>query len=238
MDMSSSTNMSLGAADIRENRERRGLTQEEFAEEVGVDVTVVKAWESGERLVPKRRMASVRSVLGMDEFTESFGRQALSRRVGELAKQRREELGIGRVPFSKEIGLGSDRTLVQFEFGRTVPIDSSLMKIEKGLGWRIGAVEGILRMVNRKASEVLMEELDAEDALTLERASHGLPGVAPLAFVSNEDLIAELDRRLASYVMPAPRPYGQHLKKDVQDLYGLAASTNSEHLEDDDPADS
>ena len=237
MDMGN-THMSVGAADVRANRERRGLTQEELAKELGVTVEVVKAWESGERLVPKRRMATVRSVLGMDEFTESFGRQALLRHLGALAKQRREELGLGRQPFAREIGLGSDRTLLQFEFGRTLPTGQSLMKIEKGLGWRVGSVEAMMRQVNRKASEIRMEELDAEDALALEQPSHGLPEVAPLAFVSNEDLIAELNRRLASYTAPAPRPYGAHLKKDVKDLYGLAASTNSEHLEDDEPTDS
>ena len=225
MDMS--MNMSVGAADVRENRERRGLTPEELAEEVGVSVEVVKAWESGERLVPKRRMATVRSVLGMDEFSEAFGRPALLRRLGELAKQRREELGIGRVPFSKEIGLGSDKTLVQFEFGRTLPIDQSLMRIEKGLGWRVGSVDSVLRMVNRKASEIRMEELDAEDSLTLAAQSP-----RSLSLYSDKELLEEVGRRMAARSAQHPHLMSESQERDPKNMYGLAASTNTEHLED------
>jgi transcriptional regulator with XRE-family HTH domain len=220
MDMGN-TNMSVSADDVRENRERRGMTQEELAREVGVTVELVKAWESGERLVPKRRMATVRTVLGMDEATELFGRPALLRQLGALAKRRREELGLGRQPFAKEIGLGSDRTISQFEFGRTVPSSASQTRIEKGLGWRLGAIEDTLRMVDRKATDISMQDLDAEDSLHI--AAQSGPG---LALVSNEDLLAELARRLSK----TPTPFKNH---DVQNLYGLAASTNSEHLEDD-----
>lgn len=215
-----SMHMSVSSDDLREYRERRSMTQEELAREVGVTVELVKAWESGERLVPKRRMATVRTVLGMDEATELFGRPALLRQLGALAKRRREELGLGRVPFAKEIGLGSDRTLSQFEFGRTLPTGLSQTKIEKGLGWRLGAISDTMRLVDKKATDIVMESLDAEDSLHI--ASQTGPG---LALVSNEDLLAELARRLSK----VPAPFGN---KDPQNLYGLAANTNSEHLED------
>ena len=149
-----------------------------------------------------------------------------------MAKQRREEIGMGRPSFAKEVGLGSDRTLVQFEFGRTLPSGASQRKIEKGLDWKLGVIEEVMRMTDRKASDIDMQELDAEDSLYL--ASRG--GVdplnpRPLRYVASEDLLEELRRRLES-AAPPPRLYGKP-KPDVKDMFGLAASTNVEHLEDD-----
>lgn len=157
----------------------------------------------------------------MSEVRE-FGPEALLRQLGRLAKQRREEIGIGRVPFAKEAGLGSDKTIVDFEFGRRLMNGTNQRKVEKALGWRLGVIDDVMRMVDRKASDIRMEELDAEDSLYL--AAQGGLG---LALVSNEDLIEELKRRLAK--VPAP-----FQNRDPQNMYGLAASTNSEHLEDED----
>lgn len=149
-----------------------------------------------------------------------FGPEALLRQLGRLGKQRREELGIGRVAFAKEAGLGSDKTIVDFEFGRRLMNGTNQRKVERALGWRLGAIDDVMRMVDTKASSITMESVDAEDSLHL--AAQGGLG---LALVSNEDLIEELKRRLSK----VPAPFGN---KDPQNLYGLAANTNSEHLED------
>ena len=154
-----------------------------------------------------------------------FGTEALLRQLGRLAKQRREEIGIGRVPFAKEAGLGSDKTVAEFEFGRRLMNGTNQRKVERALGWRLGVIDDVMRMVDRKASSITMELLDAEDSLHI--AAQSGPG---LALVSNEDLLAELARRL----LAAPAPMQNH---DVQNLYGLAASSNKEHLEADESED-
>lgn len=212
---------SITGEQIRAAREMVRMTQRQLAEEVGVSLRTISSWERGES-VPRNRAAAIMEVLNIPPADEpEFGRMALLRRVGELGKQRREELGLSRVPFSKEMGLGSDKTLVSFEFGRAGLSGTSYRRIEKGLGWRLGVIDDVLRMKDRKASSISMEMLDAEDSLHLDQVS----GVRPLALVSNEDLLDEIRRRLVS--SPAPLQ-----NDDVQNLYGLAALTNSEHLED------
>lgn len=150
-----------------------------------------------------------------------FGQKALLRQLGRLAKQRREEIGIGRVPLAKEAGLGSDKTIVDFEFGRRLMNGTNRRNMERALGWRIGVIDDVMRMVNRKASSIKMEELDAEDSVYLDR----MAGFKSLEAVSDEALLDELSRRLL--MLPS-----RVESTDPKTLYGLAASTNSEHLED------
>lgn len=220
MDMSNSVN----GEDIRSHRERDMMTQEELAERLGVPVEQVADWEAGTRSVPKARMGVIRDVLSIGELKTEFGREALLRRIGQLAKERREQIGIGRVPFAKELGM-SDSTIRDFEFGRRAPMGSTQRKVEKGLGWRYGAIDDVLRMVDRKASNISMEEIDAEDSL---RVGHDMPGMRPLAFASNDELLAELRRRMeGGEAFPKPESGGESAE-----LYGLAASTNVEHLEE------
>jgi transcriptional regulator with XRE-family HTH domain len=151
------------------------------------------------------------------EQDREFGREALLRRLGQLAKQRREELGLGRVTFAKEAGLGSDKTLQDFEFGRRLAHGTSMRKIERALGWRLGVTDDILRDVNRKAASISMEDLDEFDSQ---------PG-GTLAQITTQELLAELIKRLSTLQQVVGKPAGQ-------ELYGLAASHNMEHLEDED----
>lgn len=218
---------SVNGEEIRSYRERWMMTREDLAEKVGVPVGVVADWESGTVTVPKASVPAVRKVLGMDELRPEFGPEALLRQIGILAKQRREEIGMGRVPFAAEIGVGSDSTIRDFEFGRRIPSGTTQRKIEKGLGWRLGVIDDVMRMLDRKASTITMEELDAEDSL---RVGHEIPGMRPLAFASTDELLGELRRRLEGGT-----PFQKtELPAQDQELYGLAASTNAEHLEDED----
>lgn len=227
-------NIQIDPEDIRSSLESWGMSRQELAEKVGVPVKAVIEWEQGITPVPEGKVGAVRKTLDIGgESVPEFGPAALLRRLGQLAKQRREEIGLGRPRFAKEAGLGSDRTLVQFEFGRTLPSGASQRKIEKALDWKFGVIEDVMRMTSRKASDITMEELDAEDSLYL--ASRG--GIdplnkRPLRYVSSEDLLEEIRLRLES-ATPPPRLYGKP-KPDVKDMYGLAASTNVEHLEEDD----
>ena len=213
-----SMGMSITAEQIRAARERLEMTQQDLADELGVSLRTVGNWERGDT-VPRNRMAPLADVLRLAVLPE-FGEEALLRRLGSLAKRRREELGLTARAFAIEANI-SDKTIREFEFGRQLPIGTTRAKIEKALGWRPGIIEDTIRQVGRKASNIQMEDLDAEDSLHL--ASAGGPG---LTLVSNEALLAELGRRLRLGVTSGAEP-------DVRDLYGLAASTNSEHLEDD-----
>jgi transcriptional regulator with XRE-family HTH domain len=214
--------MDISAEDIKNGRERLQMTQQELADEVGVSKRTIGGWERGES-VPRNRMAALAEVLGMESVSE-FGHNAMLRQLGMLAKRRREELGLPRQGFSKEIGLGSDRTLVNFEFGRTLPSGTSQRKIEKGLGWRLGVIDELMRMTNRKATSIEMENVDAEDSLYLESQ-----GVKSIELFSDDELLAEVRRRMTES--------SRHLSQAAQNMYGLAASTNTEHLEDEDEQD-
>jgi transcriptional regulator with XRE-family HTH domain len=210
---------SFTAEDIKNGRERLRMTQQQLADELGVSLRTVGAWERGES-IPRNRMAAIAEVLGGEGVSE-FGAKALLRRLGQLAKQRREEIGIGRQQMAREAGLGSDRTIVEFEFGRTLPSGTSQRKIEKALDWRSGVIDDTMRMVNRKASDITMESLDAEDSLYLESQ-----GVKSIELFSDDELLAEVHRRMSAS--------SRHLSEAAQNMYGLAASTNVEHLEGED----
>lgn len=215
---------SVDPDEIRSIRESLGMSAQELAESVGVSVKTVVEWEHGTSAVPTGKVKAVRKALNMStDPTPEFGQKALLRRLGQLAKQRREEVGLGRPSFAKEAGLGSDKTVTQFEFGRVLPSGTSQRKIEKALGWKLGVIDDVMRMVDRKASDITMEHVDAEDSLYIQ--SQG--GIRGLELVSNDDLIAELKRRLEKTSQP--------MQANVKDMFGLAASTNAEHLEDEDP---
>lgn len=152
-----------------------------------------------------------------------FGRDAILRRIGQLAQQRRGELAaerghqFGRVAFAKMAGIGSDSTVRDFEQGNRLPNTLTLRRMEKALGWGSGAIERVMAQVNRKASDITMEDLDEFDSG--EKAS-------ALSRVGTIELIEELKQRLEDL----QGSFGG--RPDMQDLYGLAASTNREHLED------
>ena len=156
-----------------------------------------------------------------------FGREAVLSRLGQLAKQRREELGISRVTFAKAADLGSDSTMRDFEFGRRLPHGQTLRKIEKALGWRLGVVDDMLLNEDRKASSIHLEDLDEFE-----------PGEAkPLDMIPTVDLLNEVISRLTNIksALAAPNTAIQDVfpyRKDVRDMFGLAASTNVEHLEE------
>jgi transcriptional regulator with XRE-family HTH domain len=212
---------SLDGTEIRSYRESLGMSIQELADIIGVKMSAVVEWENGTKDVPQEKVASVRKALEMNgESLPEFGHGALLRQLGKLAKQRREEIGLGRVPFAKEAGMGSDSTVRDFEFGRRLMSGTNQRRIEKALGWRLGVIEDMMRMVDRKASTITMEELDAEDSVYI--AAQG--GIKGAALLTNEELLAELGRRLSQ--VPSP------MEARVRDMFGLAASTNAEHLED------
>jgi DNA-binding transcriptional regulator YiaG len=219
----------ISADEIKTGRERQRMTQQQLADAVGVSLRTVSSWERGQS-VPRNRAAVLADVLDLSiDRGPEFGQAALKKRIGALAKQRREELGLARVPFARHIGLGSDKTLQDFEFGRRVPQGTSVRKIEKALGWRLGVVDDILNGPDRKASDLQMEDLDEFEP--------GQP--MPLDRVPTSELLAEVIRRLGALqsALGSPQPSIQDVigvAAPHKDLFDLAASDEREHLEDDD----
>jgi ribosome-binding protein aMBF1 (putative translation factor) len=80
-----------------------------------------------------------------------FGSEALVRRLGSLAKQRREEYGHNRISLAKEAGIEPDETIEDFEFGRNLPPEDTRRKLEEALSWKVGAIDEAMRMANRPA---------------------------------------------------------------------------------------
>jgi DNA-binding transcriptional regulator YiaG len=213
---------SISSEQIRAGRERMGMTQQELAEHVGVSLRTVGNWERGES-VPRSRLAVLADVLEIEDPREEareFGREALIKRLGYLAKRRREEIGIGRVPLGKELGI-SDATIRDFEFGRHLPTGRVINLLERGLEWRPGAVEDVMRQVDRKASSIGMEDLDVVDSQPVPQS---------LASIPTQELLREVIRRLSVLEGSAGLP--------TQEMLGLAASSHiPEHLEGDEDDD-
>ena len=208
--------MSISASQIKDARERLRMTQQELADGVGVSLRTVGSWERGES-VPRNRLATLMDALELSEGEGAgpeWGRGALLRAVGRLAKQRREEFGLSRVNFAKEVGL-SDSIVRDLEIAHHVPMSKSLWKIEKGLGWKRGSIEEVLES-GWRAAHVSMEDFD-DEAVAFPEPNVGLRNVP------TDALLAEVMRRLS--VLQA----GLGSKPD----FDLAASSNREHLEDD-----
>lgn len=121
----------------------------------------------------------------------AVGYEALVRQVGMLAKRRREEIGLSPGQLVKETGIESDEILLAFENGKNLPPEATQRKLEKALDWKLGVIGEVIRMTDRPAGTLTMEELDAEDSLYL--ASRGV--LPSLSLVSDGDLLVEVARR-------------------------------------------
>lgn len=194
------------------------MTQQQLADEVGVSMRTIGNWERNEA-IPRNRMGALMEALEMGDQGPEFGHDALLRRVGQLMKQRREELGLGRLAFAKHAGVGSDKTIKDLEFGRMLPLGSTLRRIEKGLRWRLGSIDDVMSSESRKASTIRMEEVDSHDSS---------PKVQLQAFTTLE-LLDELRIRLENL-----QKFVGGATPNAQELYGLAAMGHvPEHLEED-----
>lgn len=150
-----------------------------------------------------------------------FGREAMARRLGQLAKQRREELGLSRAALAVHAGIGSDATIRDVEYGKIIPRRGTIYKLEVALGWRPGSFMDFIENEKRKASSVEMEELDDYDSAV----------VNPLANISTIELLDVLIERLRG-LRENMGPTGESML--TQDLLGLAAMGHKpEHLDED-----
>jgi transcriptional regulator with XRE-family HTH domain len=212
--------MEITAEQIKAARERRQMTQQELADEVGVSLRTVGSWERGES-VPRNRMAAVAEALDIDVAggQRDFGPAAIRRRMGVLAKQRREQLGLSRVSFAKHAGM-ADQAVMDFEFAKRWPRTATLRKFEDALGWKPFITEDILGS-SQRASTLELADLDNPEVI----APSG--GSVPLRGIPTNELLAELGRRFQEL-------QAQSAPVAAQPDYDLAASHNAEHLEDED----
>jgi hypothetical protein len=152
------------------------------------------------------------------EAVREFGKEALKARLGELARLRRsKDLGISREALAAASGIGSTKTIRDFEFGLTVPQEINKARFEKALGWRAGAIDDVLSMTSTKASSITMDMVDSPS-----RA----PSARPLKGYTTAELLKELLVRLPRMVEAE-----EGAQQDTQFLYGLAANNDPSHLE-------
>ena len=147
-----------------------------------------------------------------------YGQEAMMRRLGLLAKQRREEMGLGRVAFAELAGLGSDSTVQQFEFGQRWPRPQTLRKLEVALGWRNQVIDELTEDSRRAASSVTFADLD-RPAET--------PAPKPLSAFSTAELLREVASRVDTLQAGMGAPVAE------QYHYDLAASDDHVAGEDD-----
>jgi len=147
-----------------------------------------------------------------------YGQEAMMRRLGLLAKQRREEMGLGRVAFAELAGLGSDSTVQQFEFGQRWPRPQTLRKLEVALGWRNQVIDELTEDLNRAASSVTFADLDRPAEV---------PAPKPLSAFSTAELLREVASRVDTLQAGMGAPVAE------QHHYDLAASDDHVAGEDD-----
>jgi transcriptional regulator with XRE-family HTH domain len=233
---------------IKASRERQRMTQQELADEVGVSLRTVGSWERGET-VPRNRIGAIAEALDLEiPGQREYGQQAIKRRIGVLAKMRREQLGYGRIPFARDAGIGSDSMVLTFEFAKSWPRPATLRKFEAALGWKVGITEDILH-TQRVASSITLEDLDDPAYLReKEFASEDedeVGGAPALKLISTpqllEELIFRLEQMKARATMTPSRDelYGRRLKGKGnapgadQHHFDLAASDDHVEGEDD-----
>lgn len=217
--------MNITADQIKAGRDRKQLTQEELGKVIGVTSRTIGAWERGE-VIPRSRVGALIEALDLQEETAGYqwSEQELRARIGQLAKQRREELGLSRDVMAARAGMKSKQSVMNFEFARSMPRGENLRRIEEVLEWASNSIDDALAS-GKSAGELNMEYFDKYDKTT--------PVERPLKSFTTEEVLAEAIKRLSD-IKGALGPSRSMAPADFgpANLYGLAASGNTEHLED------
>lgn len=216
------SDMSITPEQIKAGRERRRITQAELAKELGVSLRTITSWEAGDS-VPRNRTAALIEALNLDEPQQGYqwGEQSVRDRIGALAKQRREELGLSRDAMAERAKIAGKQTIMQFEFARVKPRGDTLRAIEKTLEWKLGSIDEAIDS-GMRAGDLSMEFFDQYDRTPKER---------PLASYPTPDLLREVALRIEALqagMGPATAAVVDH---GPANLYGLAANTDPSHLE-------
>ncbi len=114
---------------IRENREKVGMSQREFARILGVSQAMVSQWENGSVLPSGEMSEKISGILGVDlpEPTGEFELRTWLRR-------KREQRRLSRGELAKRAGL-SPLTIYYIETGRTEsPQETTVKRLQRVLG--------------------------------------------------------------------------------------------------------
>lgn len=215
--------MNITGDEIKEARERRRMTQQELADELGVSLRTVGSWERGES-VPRSRLGAIREVLRMEGPDD--GRL-------ELARLIQEELDTSRRgPQAVVAGwpVGRQRSFYDWRDGSVAPLRKSRPLLEEALGWRPGVV-----------TEILEAPVTREFTLSEVRDWGRIPepGAVRARDLSTDELLMELTRRvgalqeIADEKKAAELASGNVVPLREQSHYGLAASDEHVPGEDD-----
>lgn len=208
------------------------MTQQELADAVGVSLRSISAWERGES-VPRSKMPVVMDILG-PFMVSSDKRQAVANRLGQLCRQRREEIGLSRPRLAAETKT-SVTTIQNLEQGLRVPTSLTLRAVEKALDWVPGAYMSILgRAAEINPADIRMEHLDgAQERKDSPRVVKlGLEEFTVdelLAEVSKRHRLVDMKLRLATQGVEVPEPSEFRERPD----YGLAANDDMTGGDDD-----
>lgn len=121
--------------------------------------------------------------------------------LGLLIQNARMEMQQSQIAFSKEIGLNV-QTLRTMERGERMAQSVAQAKVEKGLGWRTGAIREIWDdRANLSIEQVTLDEMRrgaGEPSFQEIENGNGTP-VMKASLLSDEELLAELSYRFRNY---------------------------------------
>jgi transcriptional regulator with XRE-family HTH domain len=213
--------MEITGERIKEARERRQLTQQELADELGVSLRTVGSWERGES-VPRSRMGAIRDVLRLEGPSDN--RQEL----GRLIREELSESGRGPYDIARGWSASALRSFYFWRDGEVTPLNKSRGMLEDSLGWRRGVV-----------TEILEAPITRTFTLSEVRDWSAMPdpGLASARGLSTDDLLIELTRRVGAMQeeLEDLRAAGNVVPLREQSHYDLAAS--DEHVPGEDDRD-
>ncbi len=114
------------ALDVRSVRDKHGLTQEEFAEVLGVTATTVSNWEQGETTPSEERIEEMQTLDGLSEEEEEETGTSIS---GDEIKQIRSERDLSQSELAEQLGVSAG-TVSNWERGKSRPESDKLDQLQ------------------------------------------------------------------------------------------------------------
>jgi len=153
---------------IRELREKRGLTQAQFAQELGVSAITVSSLETGRLKLSDKMAARIREQYDERVIQTPQGEESKQEKkpAGEAIRDLRDSLGMTREAFAKSLGMNAN-TIYEYESGRFSPSPKILTAIKKKYGVKIAPERD---RIQRKKVMNRMDVREIRTALGLSQA--------------------------------------------------------------------
>lgn len=145
---------------VKSAREALGMTQIQFAFELGESVYLVRKWETGDKAPGPEKREKLASLTGLPP--EHF--KGWVKDPDSPIRKRREALGISRNRLGKITGITVDQ-LYAYERGSHLPTGNNLRKLAAALGCspediRPGYVEPVKRYTVQERNEIVVSLLN------------------------------------------------------------------------------